>query len=111
MNVGESKKTSCVEPDCTGTIEGIYGGKFYVGNSQIEYTQIQNAKCDRCGFEQDEVFEVWDAENEDFRVSNQILLSTNEPSVDMAMPGLGMRASDIPPEMAEFLKGGLQHSS
>ncbi|NJR47402.1 MAG: hypothetical protein HC775_17590 [Hyellaceae cyanobacterium CSU_1_1] len=59
----------CPNYHCCGKINGIFGGKFYVGETEIEYTQILNSKCDRCGLEKPEIFEVWDKSRDDFYIS------------------------------------------
>lgn len=105
LQVGEEYKTTCLETGCSGSIQGTFGGKFFVGERQIEYTQIRNCKCDTCSFEKEEVFEVWDEYNDEFWVSKFVTIPISDDS-DISFPGLGKLVAELTPEMEYFLKTG-----
>ena len=107
MEVGDRYKTSCPVYGCNGFVEGTFGGVFYVGERRIEYTQVLKAKCNTCNSLSLEVFEVWDEDRDDFYVSRSIILPINDDS-DIEIPGLGVQATNITPEMEEFLATGFQ---
>jgi hypothetical protein len=105
--IGDSYSTTCDSSDCFGSMTGIFGGKFYVGERAIEYSQILNCKCDRCGLEKAELFEVWDDQQEEFCVSSLVTIPISDDS-DISFPGLGMRADCIPPDLEYFLRTGIK---
>lgn len=104
MNPGD--KYSAVCPQCSGNANGIFGGTFYVGYREIEYTQILNAKCSNCGFSKAETFEVWDADRNDFYPNENIVIPISGDA-DICFPGLGLKATEITPELKRFLKAGI----
>ena len=94
MEVGEKIDIPCLKEDCLGSLKGTYGGKFIVGETEVEYTQVLNCQCDRCGLERAEAFEVWDKYNEEYWVSDLINIPLDEDS-DLSFPGLGMPAAEM----------------
>ena len=105
MKVGEIITIPCLIRDCVGSLQGIYGGEFSVGETEVEYTQVLNCKCDRCGLEKSEAFEVWDEYNEEYWVSDRVNIPLNDDS-DISFPGLGVPAVEIGSELACFLRTG-----
>lgn len=94
MKVGDKKSTSCLEFNCTGWLNGTYGGTFHIGD--VEYTQIMNCECDRCGVKKSEVFECWNERLEEFWVTEHVTIPLSD-DCDMSFPGLGIPAAEADP--------------
>jgi hypothetical protein len=105
MKVGEKLNIPCLNVTCAGSLEGTYGGEFSVGETEVKYTQVLNCKCDRCGLELAEAFEVWDEYNEEYWVSDRVNVSLNDDN-DISFPGLGMSAVEMSSEFSYFLRTG-----
>lgn len=72
MKVGEKIDIPCLDHDCVGSLKGTYGGEFIVGETEVKYTQVLNCKCDRCGLELAEAFEVWDEYHDEYWISDRV---------------------------------------
>lgn len=105
MKIGDKKNIFCTDDECKGILRGVYGGFVFVGETRVKYTQLMDCKCDRCGKELSEVFEVWDESNEEFWVSENICVPISEHE-DICFEGLGMPAAEISSEFSYFLKYG-----
>ena len=93
MKVGDKRNTPCLKWNCPGEINGTYGGRFHIG--RVEYTQIMNCKCHHCGDENSEVFECWDESEEEWWLSDVIVIPVDDDEgIDIAFPGLGMPAAE-----------------
>ena len=92
----------CLNDECVGCLEGTLGGQFYVG-SRI-YTQILNAQCDRCNKVSSEAFEVEDTANDEYWISEDIIIQLSDES-DLSVRGLGCPAHSIDAEKLNFLNG------
>ena len=94
MKVGDQKNTSCLELNCTGELNGTYGGTFHIG--RVEYIQIMNCVCDHCGTKKSEVFECWNGE--EWWITDVIAIPIDEDEgIDIAFPGLGIPAAEVDP--------------
>lgn len=82
----------CLTPNCSGCLSGTLGGVFVIG--QCEYSQILNAKCEDCGAEYAEIFEVWNNEQEEYWVTDEIAIGLDEDS-SIVFPGLGCPAAEF----------------
>ncbi len=107
INTGDKYSTTCDSFECQGAMTGTFGGKFYVGYREIEYSQILNCKCDRCGLEKAELFEVWDEQQNNFYVTDKVTIPISDDS-KICFRGLGVRANQINPQLEYFLKTGIQ---
>ena len=105
MEVGEKFSIPCLNRDCGGNLKGTFGGEFYVGETQVRYTQVMNCKCDRCGLESPEAFEIWDEYHEEYSVSDRVNVPISDDG-DISFPGLGMPAVEIGSEFSYFLRTG-----
>lgn len=105
MQIGKQMTIPCLNCDCSGNLHGAYGGKFKVGQTRIEYTQVLDCQCDRCGLELTEAFEVWNEQNQEYWISDRINIPLTDES-DLSVLGLGRPAATIGPQMSYFLKYG-----
>lgn len=80
----------CINDCCTGSLQGSYGGEFFI--EKVKYTQVLNCKCDRCGLERKEAFEVWDEYHQEYWVGDYVTIPLDD-ECDINFPGLGMPAS------------------
>ncbi len=107
IEIGEQYSTKCEEKECFGSVTGVFGGKFLVGAQEIKYSQILNGKCDCCGAEKAEFFEVWDHHKEEFYTTSLITIPLTEDS-EICFPGLGRAAYRMSPECRDFLRTGIK---
>ena len=105
MKIREELGIPCLNDNCTGSLEGTYGGEFSVGETEVKYTQVLNCKWDRCGLELAEAFEVWDEYNGEYWVSDRVNVPISDDG-DISFPGLGMPAVEMSSEFSYFLRTG-----
>ena len=105
MKSGEKISIPCLNDNCVGSLTGTYGGEFSVGETEVKYTQVLNGKCDRCGLELPEAFEVWDEYKEEYWVSDRVNVPISDDG-DISFPGLGMPALEMGSEFSYFLRTG-----
>lgn len=92
--IGDKTRVSCLVDGCLGWMDGTYGGKFHQGEENDEWTQHLNCKCDRCGLEKREVFEVF-GDRCGYFVTDKISVRNDELDCSFAWEGFGMPVAEM----------------
>jgi hypothetical protein len=90
--VGDRQKLPCLSHDCKGSIEGVFGGSFYQGETKV-YQYLQ-CTCNTCSNSWPEVFEFFSEYRYDIgdRIS---FTDPDEDDISYSWGGFGYPVAEI----------------